>query len=85
MLTDPDGDITVPIISLGLMPQAGWRSKRLNPAGIRVVGRVSLTTNQLCDAFQQPQRAINLHALLLQMTCVLDVRIAMATSKSKHL
>jgi len=36
---DPEGDVTVPLISLGLMPQAGWRSRRLNPAGVRVVAR----------------------------------------------
>jgi phospholipid:diacylglycerol acyltransferase len=34
-----DGDITVPLISLGLMGARGWRSKRLNPAGMRIVSR----------------------------------------------
>jgi hypothetical protein len=35
-----EGDLTVPLISLGLMGNAGWRSKRLNPSGMRVVAKV---------------------------------------------
>jgi phospholipid:diacylglycerol acyltransferase len=34
-----DGDGTVPLISLGLMCHKGWRSRALNPAGMRVVTR----------------------------------------------
>ncbi|KAF5843873.1 Lecithin:cholesterol acyltransferase-domain-containing protein, partial [Dunaliella salina] len=34
-----DGDVTVPLTSLGLMCHRGWRSKRLNPAGMRIVSR----------------------------------------------
>ncbi|GAX78751.1 hypothetical protein CEUSTIGMA_g6188.t1 [Chlamydomonas eustigma] len=34
-----DGDLTVPLISLGAMCHKGWRSKRLNPGGLRVVCR----------------------------------------------
>ena len=34
-----DGDLTVPLISLGAMCAKGWRSKRLNPASMRVVLR----------------------------------------------
>lgn len=34
-----DGDLTVPLISLGAMCHKGWRTKRLNPAGARVVTR----------------------------------------------
>ncbi|KAL6754080.1 Lecithin:cholesterol acyltransferase-domain-containing protein [Haematococcus lacustris] len=34
-----EGDMTVPLISLGIMGYKGWRSKRLNPGGMRVVAR----------------------------------------------
>lgn len=32
-----DGDITVPLISLGFMCQKGWKSRILNPHGVRTV------------------------------------------------
>ena len=32
-----DGDGTVPLVSLGLMPRKGWKTRRLNPGGIRIV------------------------------------------------
>ena len=32
-----DGDGTVPLVSLGLMCRKGWKSKKLNPAGISIV------------------------------------------------
>lgn len=35
----PDGDGTVPLLSLGALCAGGWRTKRLNPAGIPVVIR----------------------------------------------
>ena len=31
-----DGDGTVPLVSLGLMCRKGWKSKALNPGGIKV-------------------------------------------------
>ena len=34
-----DGDGTVPLISLGLMCYKGWRSRELNPGGMRVTSR----------------------------------------------
>jgi phospholipid:diacylglycerol acyltransferase len=34
-----DGDGTVPLVSLGLLCRKGWKTKRLNPAGIKVVSR----------------------------------------------
>ena len=34
-----DGDGTVPLISTGLMCYKGWRTKRLNPAGIPIISR----------------------------------------------
>jgi hypothetical protein len=35
----PDGDGTVPLLSLGALCAGGWRTKRLNPAGVPVVIR----------------------------------------------
>jgi phospholipid:diacylglycerol acyltransferase len=35
----PDGDGTVPLLSLGALCAGGWRTKRLNPAGAEVVIR----------------------------------------------
>jgi phospholipid:diacylglycerol acyltransferase len=34
-----DGDGTVPLISMGVMCQRGWRTPKLNPQGLRVVSR----------------------------------------------
>ncbi|KAI8846671.1 Lecithin:cholesterol acyltransferase-domain-containing protein [Chytridium lagenaria] len=34
-----DGDISVPLISLGYMCANGWRRKRYNPSGIRIITR----------------------------------------------
>lgn len=34
-----DGDLTVPLISLGAMCVKGWRGSKLNPSGIRIVVR----------------------------------------------
>ncbi|WIA16398.1 hypothetical protein OEZ85_013090 [Tetradesmus obliquus] len=33
----PDGDGTVPLLSLGALCAGGWRTRRLNPAGLQVV------------------------------------------------
>jgi hypothetical protein len=35
----PDGDGTVPLLSLGALCAGGWRTQRLNPAGLPVVIR----------------------------------------------
>lgn len=35
----PDGDGTVPLLSLGALCAGGWRTRRLNPAGLEVVLR----------------------------------------------
>jgi hypothetical protein len=35
----PDGDGTVPLLSLGALCAGGWRTRRLNPAGVGVVIR----------------------------------------------
>lgn len=35
----PDGDGTVPLLSLGALCAGGWKTKRLNPAGFEVVVR----------------------------------------------
>eukprot|EP00879_Flechtneria_rotunda_P012648 GHRR01013206.1.p1 GENE.GHRR01013206.1~~GHRR01013206.1.p1 ORF type:complete len:750 (+),score=225.44 GHRR01013206.1:937-3186(+) len=35
----PDGDGTVPLLSLGAMCAGGWKSKRLNPSGLEVITR----------------------------------------------
>lgn len=35
----PNGDGTVPLLSLGALCAGGWRTRRLNPAGIKVVVR----------------------------------------------
>lgn len=35
----PDGDGTVPLLSLGALCAGGWRTQRLNPAGVPVVIR----------------------------------------------
>lgn len=48
-----DGDGTVPLISLGLLCRKGWRGKKLNPAGLRVVSREY--KNELVPIFQDPR------------------------------
>lgn len=35
----PDGDGTVPLLSLGALCAGGWKTKRLNPADMEVVVR----------------------------------------------
>jgi hypothetical protein len=35
----PDGDGTVPLISLGALCAGGWRTRRLNPSGMEVMVR----------------------------------------------
>lgn len=35
----PDGDGTVPLLSLGALCAGGWKTRTLNPAGIKVVVR----------------------------------------------
>jgi phospholipid:diacylglycerol acyltransferase len=35
----PDGDGTVPLLSLGALCAGGWRTRRLNPSGLQVVLR----------------------------------------------
>lgn len=35
----PDGDGTVPLLSLGALCAGGWKTKRLNPSGLEVVVR----------------------------------------------
>jgi hypothetical protein len=35
----PDGDGTVPLLSLGALCAGGWRTRRLNPSGLKVVLR----------------------------------------------
>eukprot|EP00199_Chlamydomonas_sp_CCMP681_P006342 CAMPEP_0119105908 /NCGR_PEP_ID=MMETSP1180-20130426/3746_1 /TAXON_ID=3052 ORGANISM="Chlamydomonas cf sp, Strain CCMP681" /NCGR_SAMPLE_ID=MMETSP1180 /ASSEMBLY_ACC=CAM_ASM_000741 /LENGTH=189 /DNA_ID=CAMNT_0007091089 /DNA_START=51 /DNA_END=620 /DNA_ORIENTATION=+ len=35
----PDGDLTVPLLSLGGLCRGGWLGKRLNPAGLKVLTR----------------------------------------------
>lgn len=42
-----EGDLTVPLLSLGAMCRGGWRTQRLNPANIPVVTRVSEWVNGL--------------------------------------
>eukprot|EP01138_Halocafeteria_seosinensis_P013403 gb/GECG01013689.1/.p1 GENE.gb/GECG01013689.1/~~gb/GECG01013689.1/.p1 ORF type:complete len:170 (+),score=16.52 gb/GECG01013689.1/:1-510(+) len=34
-----EGDVTVPILSLGFMPTRGWKSSLRNPAGVRMIRR----------------------------------------------
>jgi len=34
-----DGDGTVPLLSLGALCEGGWRGRRLNPGGSKVVVR----------------------------------------------
>lgn len=56
MQLSQDGDGTVPLLSLGALCAGGWRTRRLNPSGARVVLReylhrpapVSLTETR-CD------------------------------------
>ncbi len=35
-----DGDLTIPLLSMGGMCQGGWRGKRLNPARMKIVTKV---------------------------------------------
>lgn len=40
-----DGDGTVPLISLGAMCEGGWRTKKLNPHGVKARFAVCLLTS----------------------------------------
>ena len=59
-----DGDGTVPLVSLGLMCRKGWKSKKLNPAGIQIVTHE--LKHEAVPIYLDPRRA---HLIITQHLC----------------